>query len=70
MQTAILLAAAGLAAAACPTVAWIQRRRGRSSCCAPAHHSLDAADLARLRARRAQINERIAALETETTPKG
>jgi hypothetical protein len=69
MQTAILLVAVGLAAAACPTVAWIQRQRGRSSCCAPSHHSVDAADLARLRAQRAQIEERIAALETGTTPK-
>ena len=71
METAILLAAVVLAAAACPTVTWIQRRRDRASCCAPpnrADRPVDAADLAHLRAQREQIKQRITALETEPTP--
>ena len=73
IETALLLAAAGLAAGACPAAAWIQRRRGRSGCCEPARpldRAEEAGDPASLRAARAQIDERIAALETQTTRAG
>ena len=66
METAILFAAVALAAGTCPTLAWIQRRRGRSACCTPARSDdrvAATADLSELRARRAQIEERIAATE-------
>ena len=62
MDTAILLVAVGLAAGVCPAVAWIQRRRGRSGCVprqAPG-------DLASIRAERARLAGRIAALEDDT----
>ena len=68
MATVILVAAVILAAAACPTVAWIQRRRGGRGCCQPARpldRADDRGDLTTLRAKRAQIDERIVVLESE-----
>lgn len=66
MSTVILLAAVVLAAAACPAVAWIQRRRGAPACCQPAR-PLDRADergdLATLRAQRAHVDGQIVVLE-------
>lgn len=73
METALLLAAVALAAGACPALARIQRRRGRSACCAPARaddRAVETADLPGPRAKRTQIEERIAAMETEPTRHG
>ena len=73
METALLLAAVALATVACPALAWIQRRRGRSACCVTARtddRAVETADLPGLRAKRAQVEERIAALETEPTRHG
>ena len=67
METALLIATVALAAGACPALAWIQRRRGRSACCVPVRthdRAVETTDLPELRAKRAQIEERIAATKT------
>jgi hypothetical protein len=72
METALLVVAIAAAALACPAMMWWQRRRGRdAACCVPAAHAPRRAEdnatagLDELRRRRADLEARIAELETQ-----
>lgn len=61
MNTAIFVALAVAAGAACPLHMWWQRRRGRQAGCCAARHQQP--DLEALRARHEQLGARIAEVE-------
>jgi hypothetical protein len=72
MEIALLVAVVVAGVAACPLMAWVQRRRGRAGCCPSARASRDGRDAARgdqdlavLEAERARVRERIRALERD-----
>lgn len=72
METALLVAAILIGVAACPLMAVIQRRRGRTGCC-PASRSRAAGAgdrLAELKADRERVQERIGVLEQEASSAG
>lgn len=72
METALLVGAIVIGAAACPLIAVIQRRRGRAGCCPPSRSRTPGAgeSLAELRADRERLEERIGALEREASTGG
>lgn len=71
MEIGLLVGAALIVGAACPTIAWVQRRRGRASCCSPSRERETAGvetgaadeDLVSLRAEQERIAQRIEAIE-------
>lgn len=72
METALLVGAILIGAAACPLMAVIQRRRGRAGCCPPSRVQAPGAgeSLAELKADRARVEERIGVLEREASSAG
>ncbi|MGH2716338.1 MAG: hypothetical protein ACRDSN_03250 [Pseudonocardiaceae bacterium] len=77
METGLLVLAIAAAGLACPAMMWWQRRRGRdAACCLPAAQASRSADvdasagLDELRRRRADIEARIAELETDEAREG
>ena len=71
MESALLVAAILIGAAACPLIAVIQRRRGRTGC-TPARSHAPRADesLTKLKADRARVEERIIRLEEGASTQG
>jgi len=72
METALLVGAIAIGAAACPLIAVIQHRRGRAGCCPPSRRPAPGAgeSLAELRADRERVQDRIDALEREASAAG
>ena len=62
MSTALFVAVAIIAAAACPLHMWWQQRRGRRAICCPPSRSQVPDDLETLRARQEDLGRRVASL--------
>lgn len=72
METALLVGAIIIGAAACPLIAVVQRRRGRAGCCPPSRTRVSGAgeSLAELKAARERLEGRIGVLEREACTGG